>query len=111
MKTANPSRPVRTNDILRCGEIELDTAAGLAWCAGLPVRLTPKESALLAVFLAAPGRAFSRQALLGLVWEAPCGGGLRTRTVDMHIRHLRQKLGAWQRIETVYRFGYRWAWP
>lgn len=96
----------RTEGTLRYGVIELDRARRVARCGAREAHLTPKESALLAVLLSAPGRVFTRQELLALVWQA-CGG-LRTRTVDMHVRTLRRKLGAACRIVTVYRRGYRW---
>ena len=107
MEGKSPAAKKRTDTKIKCGEVELDPGTGAAWCGGVPVRLTAKESALLAVLLAAPGRVFTRAALLALVWQAPCAGALRTRTVDMHIRHLRQKLGR-GRIETVFKCGYRW---
>ncbi len=107
MESKSPPGKSGTNTKIKCGDVELDLRAGVVWCGGLPARLTPKESALLAVLLAAPGRVFTRAALLDMVWQVPCGGALRTRTVDMHIRHLRQKLGR-GRIETVFRCGYRW---
>ena len=55
---------------------------------------------------AAPGRVFSRDDLLGAVWDIH--GNVNTRTVDVHVRRLRQSLGAaadW--VETVHGFGYR----
>ena len=96
----------RTNRHYKYGDVELDTAAHLVRCGGVPVPLTPKETALLAVFLAAPGQAFTRAQLLAAVWQAK--GELRTRTVDAHVRSLRKKLGPHHRIVTLYRQGYCW---
>ena len=59
------------------------------------------------LFLQNPGVAFTREQLLSSVWDADYLG--ETRTVDMHIRTLRQKLGDYgKRIETVRNVGYRW---
>ena len=65
-----------------------------------------KEFELLRLFLSHPGTAFSRDQLMADVWGTDyCG---ETRTVDMHIRTLRQKLGAYgEKIETVRGVGYR----
>lgn len=59
------------------------------------------------LFLSAPGMAFTREQLLSSVWDSNYSG--ETRTVDMHIRTLRQKLGLYgAMIETVRNVGYRW---
>ena len=91
--------------VIQYKDIELDTVTRTAHCPQGAVHLTPKECALLAQLLAAPGRTLSRPALLADVWQAD---GLHTRTLDMHIHLLRRKLGAAQRIRTVPRLGYRW---
>lgn len=96
----------RTQTTIQYGDIELDTRTGVAHCGGACVRLTGKECALLAALLRAPGRVQSRAALLAAVWQAQ--GDMRTRTVDMHIRNLRKKLGAYHRIVTIHRGGYFW---
>ncbi len=68
--------------------------------------LTYKEYELLYLFLSNPGIAFTREQLLTNVWKTDFVG--ETRTVDMHIRTLRQKLGNYgQMIETVRNVGYR----
>ena len=73
---------------------------------GKRVTLTYKEYELLHVFLSNPGFAFTREQLLANVWNTEYLG--ETRTVDMHIRTLRQKLGSYgSRIETVRNVGYR----
>ena len=74
---------------------------------GAPVALTYKEFELLRRFLSRPGVVFSRDQLLSDVWGIDFAG--ETRTVDVHIRTLRQKLGAYgERIQTVRQVGYRW---
>ena len=70
------------------------------------VILTYKEYELLRLFLSQPGIAFTREQLLTTVWKTDYLG--ETRTVDMHIRTLRQKLGPYgSMIETVRNVGYR----
>ena len=73
---------------------------------GERVVLTYKEYELLYLFLSQPGIAFTREQLLSSVWNTEYLG--ETRTVDMHIRTLRQKLGNYGNlIETVRNVGYR----
>ena len=73
---------------------------------GARIALTFKEFELLRLFAAHPGTVFTREQLMNEVWSTDyCG---ETRTVDMHIRTLRQKLGACGKmIETVRNVGYR----
>ena len=73
---------------------------------GKRITLTYKEYELLHLFLSQPGIAFTREQLLSSVWNTEYAG--ETRTVDMHIRTLRQKLGPYGNIiETVRNVGYR----
>ena len=73
---------------------------------GERIALTYKEYELLHLFLSQPGIAFTREQLLSNVWNTEYFG--ETRTVDMHIRTLRQKLGSYGHIiETVRNVGYR----
>ena len=73
---------------------------------GQRVGLTYKEYELLHLFLSQPGIAFTREQILASVWNTEYAG--ETRTVDMHIRTLRQKLGEYgNMIETVRNVGYR----
>jgi len=73
---------------------------------GKRMNLTYKEYELLHLFLSQPGIAFTREQLLSSVWNTEYVG--ETRTVDMHIRTLRQKLGKYGHlIETVRNVGYR----
>ena len=90
----------------RCGGLVLDEESHTVTADGESVALTYKEFELLRLFLSHPGTAFSRDQLMADVWGTDyCG---ETRTVDMHIRTLRQKLGAYgEKIETVRGVGYR----
>ncbi|MBQ1889336.1 MAG: response regulator transcription factor [Selenomonas sp.] len=89
--------------------LRLDFSSYQAWLAGEELVLTPKEFELLKLLVTSPGRAFSRDELLERIWGYEYYGD--TRTVDVHIRHLRAKLGERpglsERIETVRGVGYR----
>lgn len=69
------------------------------------ITLTPREFDLLEVLISNRNLALTREKLLNLVWEYDYEGD--TRTVDIHIQRLRQKLGLSRRIQTVYKTGYR----
>ncbi len=73
--------------------------------AGREVVLKPREFDLLEVLVNNRNLALTREKLLHLVWEFDYDGD--TRTVDVHIQRLRQKLGISNRIQTVYKTGYR----
>lgn len=73
--------------------------------AGKEVSLKPREFDLLEVLVNNRNLALSRERLLQLVWEYDFEGD--TRTVDVHIQRIRQKLGISDRIQTVYKTGYR----
>ncbi|OPH51184.1 DNA-binding response regulator [Paenibacillus ferrarius] len=72
---------------------------------GEPVELTPKEYDLLVVLLKNKNIALTREQFLDKVWGGDYYGG--TRTVDMHIKSLRKKLGLQEQIKTIYKIGYR----
>ena len=72
---------------------------------GEEIQLKPREFDLLEVLVNNRNLALSREKLLRLVWEFDYEGD--TRTVDVHIQRLRQKLGIANRIQTVYKTGYR----
>jgi DNA-binding response OmpR family regulator len=80
------------------GAVELD---------GAPRRLANKEYELLAYLLRHPKELVSREVLLAMIWGY--GPGIRTRTLDVHIRRLRQNLEPYGKvyIETVFSIGYR----
>ena len=91
---------------LSLGPLSLDTESHTVSVDGRPVTLTLKEFELLRTLLARPGVVFTRDRLLSEVWGTDYDG--ETRTVDVHIRTLRQKLGeAGALIGTVRGVGYR----
>ena len=92
---------------VRLGALTLDTDAFRVTVQGRPLDLTYKEFELLRYLAERPGRVFTRPALLREVWGYDFYGG--TRTVDVHIRRLRAKLGPEFEglIETVRGVGYR----
>lgn len=86
-------------------ELRVDPVTHEVTRAGEPLKLRPIEFKLLVSLLRAPGRVFSRDELLELVWESTA---VSPRTVDVHVRRLRQALGdQGDVIETVSGFGYR----
>ena len=88
--------------------LQIDFADMQVTCDGESVRLTRKEFALLSMLAKSAGRVATRQRLLDDVWGHQYYGD--TRTLDVHIRRLRQKLGACgDAIETVIGVGYRFA--
>ena len=91
---------------LSAGGVSLDADAHTVTAGGQRITLTYKEFELLRLFMAHPGTAFTREQLMERVWGTDyCG---ETRTVDMHIRTLRQKIGEYgEMIETVRGVGYR----
>ncbi len=93
--------------VLRCGGLVVDQQEHTVTADGARVVLTYKEYQLLRLFLSHPGTAFTRDQLMEQVWGMDFYG--ESRTVDMHIRTLRQKLGVYgEHIETVRSVGYRW---
>ena len=86
---ANPAAP-DVPGVLRRGHISVDEQRRTAWKDGVPVELTMKEFDLILFLMKNPGRVYSREALLDLVWGYEYQGD--TRTVDVHIRRLREKL-------------------
>jgi DNA-binding response OmpR family regulator len=93
---------------LASGALEVDRARHVVKWEGQPVYLTAKEFALLVALLEARGRVLSRQGLLEDVWGYSYSEGMRT--VDVHVRRLREKLpGLAGRIVTVKSLGYRLA--
>jgi len=97
-------------DLLRVSDIELDRAGHAVRVKGNLIDLTPYEFEILAVLMSAPGRVYTRMELLDRIQGAAFEG--YERTIDVHIRNLRIKLGQekdTQYIETVYGTGYRFA--
>ena len=99
-------RKDETDDVSAVGVVEVDRARHLVRCAGKRVHLTAKEFALLIALIDARGRVLSRHALLQDVWGYSYTEG--TRTVDVHVRRLREKMPAFAgSIVTVKSLGYR----
>jgi DNA-binding response OmpR family regulator len=98
---------ITEDDILRFRDLELNTATYQATVDGRPQDLTYMEYELLRFFVENPGRAWSREQILSKVWGYDYFGG--SRTVDVHVRRLRAKLGeersSW--ITTIRSVGYR----
>jgi two-component system OmpR family response regulator len=88
------------------GPLTLNEAARQASVGGVPVDLTPREYALLEVFMRHPGQVLSRDQLLDHAW--PYGAAVTPNAVDAYVHYLRDKLGdAAELITTVRGFGYR----
>ena len=100
------SQPKQSAPLLKLKGLTLDENQHTVTIDGQRVVLTYKEYELLRLFLSHPGMDFSREQLLQTVWNTEYA--VETRTVDMHIRTLRQKLGEYGRyIETIRGVGYR----
>lgn len=102
--------PHVTTDLITLGQLRLDPATHSVTASGLQVELSPTEFRLLHYFMAQPKRVHSRAHLLNQVWSV--NSFLEERTVDAHIRRLRNALeasGQQACIETVRGLGYRFA--
>lgn len=99
--------PVGRDEVLTAGSVTIDEASYAASINGEQLDLTYTEFELLKYLLQHPGRVFSREQLLADVWGYDYFGG--TRTVDVHVRRLRAKLGPEHEgiIGTVRNVGYR----
>ncbi|NTU88403.1 MAG: response regulator transcription factor [Actinobacteria bacterium] len=103
-----PSEEATSSDLVRVGALTVNLATYQVYISGEPLDLTYLEYALLAFMVTHPGRTYSRDALLRRVWGFEYYGG--SRTVDVHVRRVRAKLGPEyaQRLETVRGVGYLW---
>ncbi len=96
----------REKELIRIGSIIIDDGKHTVQAGGQAVTLTLKEYELLKFLAQNCGFAFTREQLLAKIWGYDYGGG--TRTVDVHIQTLRQKLGdSGEQIQTVRGVGYR----
>ncbi len=92
--------------VLKLGELIVDPTRHVVQADGKNVSLTLKEFELLCLLLDNPGVVFTRDQLLNQIWGYSFDG--ESRTVDVHVRHLRQKLGdCGKYIETIRGIGYR----
>ena len=105
-RTATREEESTDQRILRNGELEMDIPGHRVTMAGEPVQLTLKEFDILQLLMSDPGRVFTREQLLDMVWGIDFFG--ESRTVDVHIGSLRNKLGeVGQAIVTVRGVGYK----
>ena len=92
-------------EVFDLGDCHVEFGTHRVFVAGHEVALTPQEFMLLGVLVRNRNLALSREKLLQLAWGYDYEGD--TRTVDVHIQKLRKKLGFEDRIQTVYKLGYR----
>jgi two-component system OmpR family response regulator len=100
--------PVERPPVLTAGDLRLDPAQKVVTRCDIEIELSPKEFALLELFLRHPGEVLSRSQILDHVWDFAYDGG--SNVVDVYIRYLRQKIDRpFDRsdLETVRGHGYR----
>jgi two-component system phosphate regulon response regulator PhoB len=108
LRRARPPAPESPR--VELGPVRLDLEAHRAYVDGAEIELTPLEFKLLHLLVTRAGRVQSRERLLADVWEM--SSELETRTVDTHVKRLREKLGvARDLLETVRGVGYRMVDP
>ncbi|HET7017191.1 MAG TPA: response regulator transcription factor [Streptosporangiaceae bacterium] len=98
------ARPV----VLSCGDLRLNPATKQAWRDSTELRLSPKEFALLELFLSHPGKVLTRSQILEAAWDFAYDGG--SNVVDQYVAYLRRKVDVpfgRHDIETVRGMGYR----
>ncbi len=98
-------RTQKDEQVLRFDDIEVRFSSKKVYKNGTEVLLTPKEYDLLAALLRNRNIALTREKLINAVWGFDYEGD--TRTVDVHIRQIRSKLGLGDRLKTLYKTGYR----
>ena len=110
-RTRNHARDdaLPSSEVFTSGDLEVDLGSHIVRLAGEELELKPREFDLLALLVANKGRAFTRDQILERLWGQDYIGD--TRTVDVHIRWIRQKLetgpGSPHRIITIRGVGYR----
>jgi two-component system, OmpR family, response regulator len=100
--------PTERPAVLEVGSLRLDPAAHRAWRRDTELDLSPKELALLEVFMRSPGRVLSRSQLLDAAWDI--GFERRSNIVDVYVRYLRDKIDrpfGRASLETIRGVGYR----
>ena len=101
------SSPQQVSKLLKAGGLVVNLDEHTVSLDGKRVQLTYKEFELLCLFLSHPGMVYTREQLFSKVWNLDYMGD--SRTLDSHIRTLRQKLESYGKmIETVRNVGYRW---
>ena len=108
LRRSGTAKKVQQEDLLRCGHITIDRSARNAFKDESPVDLTQKEFDLAELLMRNPNRVYSREALLDAIWGYDNSSDIRT--VDVHIRRLREKLernpAAPEHILTKWGVGY-----
>ena len=106
LRRAGDRTPAPSRGVLTMGPLTVDPARHVVQAGACGVTLTLKEFQLLVLLLEHPGAVFTRDQLLSAIWGYDFDGA--SRTVDVHIRTLRQKLGeAGNLIQTVRGMGYK----
>ena len=106
LRRAERTESLAGGDILSCGDVELDVRRHTVTVNGVPAELTLKEFELLCMLLRNRDMVLTRNQLLDDIWGYSFDG--ESRTIDVHIRTLRQKLGeAGSCIETIRGIGYK----
>lgn len=103
-----PGEEAGSQELLRIDHLTVNLATYQAHLDGTPIDFTYLEYALFAFLVTHPNRAYSRDVLLQRVWGTNYYGG--SRTVDVHVRRVRSKIGPelGKRLETVRNVGYLW---
>lgn len=103
-----PGEDVTRQELIRIDDLALNLATYQAYLGTEPIDFTYLEYALFSFLVTHPGRTYSREVLLRRVWGSDYYGG--SRTVDVHVRRIRSKIGTElsRRLETVRNVGYLW---
>jgi DNA-binding response OmpR family regulator len=103
-----PGEEASAQELVRVDSLTINLATYQAYIGGDPVDFTYLEYALFAFLVTHPNRAYGREVLLRRVWGSDYYGG--SRTVDVHVRRIRAKIGPElsSRLETVRNVGYLW---
>lgn len=104
-----PGEEVGSQELIRVDDLAVNLATYQVYRESKPIDFTYLEYALFAFLVTHPNRAYSREVLLRRVWGADYFGGYRT--VDVHVRRVRAKIGpeSGRRLETVRNVGYLWS--
>lgn len=95
----------KTDNILKTGDVVIDTASRIVWKKEQPINLTKKGYELLLLFVRNKNIALYRETIYERIWGGEYFGD--SRTVDLHVQRLRKKVGLEDKIVAVYKVGYR----
>lgn len=103
-----PGEEARSQDVIRVDGLSVNLATYQVQVSGVPVEFTFQEYELFKFLLTHPNRVYGREVLLRRVWDTDYFGG--ARTIDVHVRRIRSKIGPElaHRLETVRGVGYLW---